>query len=82
MTDARARIPKRLRHLLRSELEQAIYEAALSRQDELIARRYLIEKIPQIEIAAEFGYDRSTISHRMVDIIDSVTRAAQKLNLT
>ena len=79
---ARVQLPKGLSGLLRSELNTAIYEAALSREDELIAKRYLIEKIPQVEIAAELGYERSTISRRMPRILKSVSYAAKKLNLT
>ena len=75
-------MPKALSGLLRSELEKAIYESALSCDDDLIARRYLIEKIPQIDIAAELGYERSTISRRMPGIIKAVTKTAEKLKLT
>ena len=40
---ARAKLPPELADLLRSELETAIREAALHRDDELIARRYIVE---------------------------------------
>ena len=58
---ARVKLPDPLDKLLRSELEKAIYEAALDRDDDLIARRYIVEKKPQIDIAAELGWDRSTV---------------------
>ena len=80
--NARVKMPDALKGLLRSELDKAIYEAALCREDEIIARRYLIEKIPQIDIAAELGYERSTISRRLPYIIESVTFTAKKLNIT
>jgi len=41
---ARVKLPDPLDKLLRSQLEEAIHEAALHRDDELIARRYLIDK--------------------------------------
>ena len=41
---ARVKLPDPLDKLLRSELETAIHEAALHRDDELIARRYIIDK--------------------------------------
>lgn len=41
---ARVKLPQELAELLRSELETAIKEAALYRDDELIARRYIIEE--------------------------------------
>lgn len=45
---ARVKLPESLDKLLRSQLEEAIHEAALHRDDELIARRYLIDKWCQI----------------------------------
>ena len=47
---------------MRSEMETAIREANLGNDDTDIARRYLIDQVPQIDIAAEFGWERSTIS--------------------
>lgn len=61
----RVKLPPPLNELLRSELLQAIDEAALHRDDDFIARKYLVEKCPQIEIAADLGWERSTISHHM-----------------
>ncbi len=76
---ARVKLPDPLDKLLRSELEKAIYEAALDRDDDLIARRYIVEKRPQIDIAAELGYERSTISRRIHDIVIRVKEIAEKL---
>lgn len=76
---ARVKLPESLDKLLRSELEKAIYEAALDRDDDLIARRYIVEKRPQIDIAAELGYERSTISRRIHDIVIRVKEIAEKL---
>lgn len=77
---ARVRLPEPLSGLLRSELEKAIYEAALHRDDDLIARRYIIDKWPQIEIAAELGWERSTVSRHMPYVLKAVARAAEKLS--
>lgn len=41
---ARVKLPEPLDKLLRSQLETAIRESALHRDDDLIARRYIIEK--------------------------------------
>ena len=46
---ARVRLPEGLDRLLRSELERAIYEAALNESDTLIATRYIVEKVAQID---------------------------------
>ena len=69
---ARVKLPPELADLLRSELERAIREAALYRDDELIARRYIIEKWCQMDIAAELGWERSTVSRHIPYILDEV----------
>lgn len=78
---ARVKLPDPLDKLLRSELEKAIYEAALDRDDDLIARRYIVEKKPQIDIAAELGWDRSTVSHHLTYIIEDIKRVVGKLEM-
>ncbi len=77
---ARVRLPGSLGQLLRSEMEKTIAEANLGNTDSLIAKRYLIERIPQIDIAIELDLDRSTISRRLPSIISEVERTAQRLN--
>lgn len=79
---ARVRLPGSLGQLLRSEMEVAISEANLGDSDSLIAKRYLIEHIPQIDIAIEVNMERSTISRRMPAIMKEVERAAHRLNFT
>lgn len=64
MATARVRLPDSLDGLMRSEMETAIREANLGNDDTDIARRYLIDQVPQIDIAAEFGWERSTICFR------------------
>ena len=76
---ARVKMPQNLDTLLRSELERAIYESALHADDALIARRYLVEKVAQIDIAAELGWERSTISRRLPVILSRVEWSAAKL---
>lgn len=76
---ARVKLPDPLDKLLRSELETAIREAALHRDDELIARRYIVDKWCQIDIAAELGWERSTVSHHIPYIMDRVVRSAQRI---
>ena len=79
---ARVRLPDSLGKLLRTDMEKAIFEANLGNSDSLIATRYLIERVPQIDIAAELDVERSTISHRLQRIIERVERSAQRLNLS
>ena len=78
---ARVHLPEPLDKLLRSQLETAIYESALHRDDELIARRYIVEKWAQMDIAVELGWDRSTVSHHLAYIIEEVKRVAGRLNM-
>lgn len=76
---ARVTLPGCLSGLMRSELERTICESALSRDDALIAQRYLVEKVPQIDIAAELGWERATVSRRLKSIITVAERVAHKL---
>ena len=76
---ARVKLPEPLDKLLRSELETAIKEAALYRDDELIARRYIIEKWSQIDIAAELGWRRATVGDHIKIILPHVSDVATKL---
>lgn len=76
---ARVRLSSSLGQLLRSEMENAISEANLGKTDSLIARMYLIERIPQIDIAIELDLERSTISRRLPSIVERVEKTAQRL---
>ena len=77
---ARVKLPPELADLLRSELDRAIKEAALHRDDELIARRYIIDKWCQIDIAAELGWRRATVGDHLKYILPTVEKTAKRLN--
>lgn len=77
---ARVKLPEPLAGLLRSELIKAIDEAALYRDDDLIARRYIVDKWCQIDIAAELGWRRATVGDHLKYILPTVERAANRLN--
>lgn len=79
MTASRARLPRSIELLLRDELDLAIEQANLGTLGTLVARKYLIEQVPQIEIAEEIGYDRSVVTRRVQQIIPRVEYAAQRL---
>lgn len=76
---AKVKLPPELADLLRSELEAAIHEAALHRDDELIAQRRIIDKWGQIDVAAELGWDRSTVSDHEKYIFQRVEYVAKQL---
>lgn len=82
MSSARVRFPLGLGDLLRSEMEGCIEEANLGCTDTKIAKLYLIDQWPQIDIAAELGWTRSTVSAHVPNIVAKVTHAAQKMGLT
>ena len=75
-------LPEALDILLKSEMEAAIDQANLGRDDTFIAKRYLIDKWPQIEIAAELGWGRSTVSRRISRIVRKVERTSLELSGT
>lgn len=73
MVASRVRMPRSLELLLRTELEEAIAQANLGNFDTVIAKKYLIEQVPQIDIAEELGYGRTTITERMPRIYERVS---------
>lgn len=79
MTAARIKLPHSLELLLRVEMEQAIEQANLGTFDTFVAKKYLIEQVPQIDIAVELDYDRTVISRRIKQILPRVEYAAQRL---
>ena len=82
MASARVRLPSDLDGLMRSEMLICIEESNLGQIDTTVAKRYLIDQWAQIEIAAEFGWTRSTVSVRMPRILKKVQDTAQKLHMT
>ena len=76
---ARVKLPPELADLLRSELDDAIKESALHRDDELIARRYLIDKWCQMDIAAELGWRRATVGDHLKHIFERVKDVSARL---
>lgn len=81
MARARARVPRSLSDFTRSDWERVIYEAALGAEDTWIAERYLLDAVAQVDIGTELHMDRSTVSRRLLKIIDKVERTAHKLEL-
>ena len=76
---ARVKLPPELADLLRSELETAIREAALHRDDELIAQRYIVEKWGQIDVAAELGWYRGAVAAHEKYVFKKVSEVAKQL---
>ena len=81
MARARLRVPESLEDFGRSDWEAVIQEAALGLEDTRIAELYLLDAVAQADIGAELKMDRSTVSRRLIRIIDKIERSAAKLNL-
>ena len=81
MSTARIRLPATLDQLLRSELEVCIQEANLGTVDERIAREYMLDKTPQVEIAAELDWTRTTMSRHIKHIVRKVEETSRRLEL-
>lgn len=79
MPKARIKLPPELGELLKSDLERVIREANLGREDTVIATKYIIEQVPQIDIAVELGVERTTISQRLKRIIPRLAATARKI---
>lgn len=62
---ARGKLPAPLDGLLASQLLKAIEEANLGAADTHIAKRYMLDKLPQIDIAVEMGLSERTVSRRL-----------------
>ena len=81
MARGRVHLPDGLKNLLASDWERVLAQAMLSAEDRTILRLYVLERIPQIDVAAELHMDRSTISRRMKSIFDEARRTAEKLDM-
>ena len=64
--------------MTRGEIEQLIHDSNLGLEDERMAILYLIDAIPQVEIAVSIPLDRSTVSRRMKKIIKRLVKMSEK----
>ena len=79
MASARFALPSDIEHLLKSELERCIDETCLGENDKLVAKRYILDRWPQIDIAAELGWTRSTVSAHVPRIVQKIQNTAHRL---
>ena len=80
MARGRVNLPVELQTLLAGDWERVLGQAMLGREDRIM-RMYVMDRLPQIEIAAEMHMDRSTISRRLVHGINEARRTAKRLNI-
>lgn len=81
MARARVHLSDALADMLYSDWVNVIEQANLGTQDTEIARRYLLDAEPQIEIAVDLNINRSTISRRLPRILDKLERTARKMKI-
>lgn len=74
-----ARIPRDIDALTKPELLEAISRAGIGRENERIARLYYVERLPQVDVAAEMLLGRATIQRRLPIIRSKMETAAKHL---
>ena len=79
MASARVKIPLGLSGLLRDDFIKVIEQSNLGLENTKIATMYLIDGIPQMDIAVEIGYDRSTITKRLRKIVTRAEVTAHRM---
>lgn len=65
---ARGRLPDGIAGLTKPELLQVIDAAGIGRENEEIARLYYVDRMPQIDVAAELYLGRATIQRSLPEI--------------
>lgn len=76
---ARSRLPADLDGLFKSQIVKAIDEANLGKADTQIATMYLVDRIPQIDIAIEIGMGRKAVGGRLKSIKPKVSQAVERI---
>ena len=76
---ARCKMPSEFADLLTSDICRAIHEANLGQVNTQIAQRYYIDQIAQMDIAVEFGLERSTVTRRLQKMAPRISSAALRL---
>jgi hypothetical protein len=84
---SKARIRTTAPTLTRNEWLALIEQAPLGEEDAYIAKRYLLDRVAQIEIAEELedvvgiAYNRCTISRRMPTILLTLSNTAERMGI-
>lgn len=82
MPRSRVNLPEDLKDLLAGDWERVMAQAMLGAEDREIVRLYIVERLPQVDVADALHMDRSTISRRMKSIFDEARRTAERLDIT
>lgn len=79
MSNARPNLPPDLERIHLFQMEDCIMQANLGEPDCSMVRMYLIDKAPQVEIAAEFGISRTTVCKHLKNAISKVSTTNRRL---
>lgn len=79
MSKARIRLPPELEEIHLFQMEDCIIQANLGERDRDMVRMYLIDKMPQVEIAEELGCSRTTVQKRLKCAIAKIVVTNQRL---
>lgn len=60
-------------------MERVIAQANIGRENEQIARLYYIDRMPQVDVAAEVYLAQSTIKRRLPKILNKMQIAQKRL---
>lgn len=76
---ARISLPPALDGLTRDEMERVIAQANVGKENERIARLYYIDRMPQVDVAAEVYLAQSTIKRRLPEILTKMQIAQKRM---
>lgn len=76
---ARIRLPPELQVLTKGEMAKVIEQANVGTENEKIARLYYVDRMPQVDVAAELYLAQSTIKRRIPKILSKMQIAEKRL---
>lgn len=77
---ARGELPKPLRDLSKEDMERCISAACLGRENEKLARLYYVDRLTQVDVAAELYLGKATVQRRLPDIKRKIEKTAKMLH--
>ena len=76
---ARFHLPPELGGLIRSDFERVIEQSNIGKENEQIAKLYFVDKMPQIDVAAELDITRKTVGRRLPYIMERMQNTSRQL---
>lgn len=79
MSNARIKLPPELDSMPRFQLDDCIVQAHLGITDTWLIRKYIFDRMAQVDLAEEVGWTRSTVSAHISKAIGKISEIAKKL---